>query len=730
MNKNDLNITSHRKLQDKARGESNAAMTWGLESIFFVARFHHINLSIEVIRYLGNIDPKAITSSEILKIANILAIKAKLFRFTWSRLDKVPFPAILQKKDGTYFVAMKKSEKYISIHDPENPKKATILQEVEFEEICTKKIILLKPEKSHINTNEKFGLAWFKKPILKHKKVLGEVLVAAFFVQIFALAMPMMNQIIFDKVVVHNNLSTLQVLGIGMIVVIIFEAVFSSMQSYLLSHTAARIDVLLGTKILDHLIKLPILYFEKRKVGDITAHIREAEGIKQFLMGSSVGVLIDIFFMGIFLLLMLYYSVELTMVVIMTLPFFIGITLIAKPGMRRAQEEKMVATAASQTFLVEILTGIHTVKSLSIESSMKERWGNILARQAYAALNSSRLNTIFNSIAQIVQKGSTLALLWSGTKLVIAGSLTIGELIAFQMLSGRVIQPVVRLVRVWQDLQSVLLSVERLGDIMNNNIEPENSQASHNLSPLVGTVKFESVIFRYGYDQPEVIRDLSFHVAAGETIGIVGRSGSGKSTLAKLLQRLYVPEGGSITIDGLDLRLVDHQWLRSQIGVVLQENFLFNGTIAENIAIQNPQITFDRIIAAARLAGADEFISSLPNKYDTQVGERGTSLSGGQRQRIAIARALITDPRILIFDEATSALDSESERIIQENLSKICEGRTVFIIAHRFSTIRNADQIIVLNKGSVCEKGTHEELLELDQIYATLFLQQTGGVHA
>lgn len=702
------------------------ARSYASESLFFVARFHNIQVELHSIENKFSEKRHGDDVDKILHAANYLNVKSGLFRFTWERLEKAPFPALIEKQDGTFFVAMKKSNNFISVHDPSYTGKVRFIEKNEFLQIATGRVVLLRPRISHVNTNQKFGLGWFKDPILNHRKVLFEVFLAAFFVQIFALAMPMMSQVIFDKVVIHNNVSTLNVLGFGMVLVILFEALLSMLQNYLLAHTAGRIDVLLGSKIFGHLIRLPIRYFEKRKVGDISSHVREMDGIRQFLMGTSIGVILDIFFVGIFILLMFYYSEPLSFIVIAALPFFVLITWVAKPNMRKALESRMEASAATQSFLVETITGIHTVKSLAIEEKIKLKWDGLLARQAVSSLWSSRLGSIFNSFAQVIQKISVLAILWYGAHLVIKGSLTVGELIAFQMLSNRVIQPVVRLTQVWQDLNGVVLSISRLGDIMDNKTEIDVSSQSQGSHSVLGNVNFRNVTFRYGHDQPPVISNLTLDIAAGQTVGIVGRSGSGKSTLTKLIQRIYYPDSGLITVDGLDLRNINPTWLRSQIGVVLQENYLFNGSISENICVQNPQAPFEKILEASRLACAHEFIADLPRGYDTQVGERGTALSGGQRQRIAIARALLNDPKILIFDEATSALDSESERLIQESLENICKERTVFIVAHRLSTVRNAHQIIVLDKGEIVEKGNHETLIKMDSLYAKLFAQQTG----
>jgi len=511
---------------------------------------------------------------------------------------------------------------------------------------------------------------------------------------------------------------------------IVFEAVLSVIKTHLLAHTSNRIDVALGARLFRHLLQLPLRYFELRRVGDTVARVRELENIRQFITGSSINVILDLIFVVLFVAVMFLYSGVLTCVVLASLPLFVGLSLVVRPLMRERLEEKFDRGAENQSYLVESVTGVQTVKAMAIEPVFYRRWEEQLARYVTASFRATHLSGIAGALGQIIQKFSTLSILWVGAYLVMRGDLTVGQLIAFQMLSGRVIQPVLRVVQLWQDFQQVGISVERLGDLINSKPEPTLNPSKMSLPMIKGSVRLESVRFRYHLDGPEILRNLSFDVQPGTTVGVVGRSGSGKSTLTKLLQRLYVPEGGRLLVDGVDLQQADPMWLRRQIGVVLQENFLFNGNIRDNIAIHMPNAPMAHVIEMAKLAGAHDFILELPQAYDTPVGERGTALSGGQRQRIAIARALMANPRILIFDEATSALDYESERIIQENLSRICKGRTVFIIAHRLSTIRHADTILVLDKGELVEQGSHEELIARKGIYHHLFSQQAGNAHA
>lgn len=557
-----------------------------------------------------------------------------------------------------------------------------------------------------------------------------EILAASFVIQLFGLVTPLFTQVIIDKVLMHKSLSTLHVLAIGMLIMIVFEAILSIIKTHVMAHTSNRIDVALGARLFRHLLHIPLRYFELRRVGDTVARVRELENIRQFITGSSINVVLDLLFTIIFIAVMFIYSGLLTCVVLAILPLFIALSIVLRPMMRSRLEDKFDRGAENQSYLVEAVTGVQTVKAMALEPVFYRRWEEQLARYVTASFRTTHLSGIAGALGQIIQKLSTLSVLWVGAYLVMKGDLTVGQLIAFQMLSARVISPVLRVVQLWQDFQQVGISVERLGDLINTKAEPALNPSKMSLPAIKGNVRLESVRFRYNLDGPEILRNLSLDIAPGTTVGVVGRSGSGKSTLTKLLQRLYIPESGRVLIDGVDLQQADPMWLRRQIGVVLQENFLFNGTIRENIAIHMPSAPMAHIIEMAKLAGAHEFILELQEAYDTQVGERGAALSGGQRQRVAIARALMANPRILIFDEATSALDYESERIIQENLSKICKGRTVFIIAHRLSTIRHADTILVMDKGELVEQGSHGELLHRKGIYHHLFSQQVGGAHA
>jgi subfamily B ATP-binding cassette protein HlyB/CyaB len=599
----------------------------------------------------------------------------------------------------------------------------------DLEAIWDGRLVLMTRRDKLTELTRRFDVTWFLGAIHKYRHQLAEVLVASFFLQLFALASPLFFQVVIDKVLVHRSIGTLDVLVIGLLGIGLFETILGILRTYLFSHATNRIDVELGARLFQHLLALPTSYFQTRRVGDSVARVRELESIRTFLTSSALTLVIDLFFTFVFLGVMFVYSPLLTLVVLAGFPFYVGISAGATPRFRQLLDEKFKRGAESQAFLVESVTGVETLKAMAVEPQMQRRWEEQLAGYVASSFRVLRLgNTASNSV-QFVNKAVMAGILYFGARLVISGDLTVGELVAVNMLAGRVSQPVLRLAQIWQDFHQARLSVERLGDILNTAPEPRFNPARAALPAIRGDVTFDHVVFRYRIDGPEILHDVSFTVSAGQVIGIVGPSGSGKSTVAKLIQRLYIPERGRVLVDGVDLAMVDTSWLRRQVGAVLQENVLFNQSIRDNIALPDPAMPIERVVEAAKLAGAHDFILELPEGYDTIVGERGASLSGGQRQRIAIARALVTNPRILIFDEATSALDYESERIIQDNMQRIAQGRTVFVIAHRLSTVRRSDRIITIDRGRLVEDGTHEELITKGGRYATLHRVQAGDLH-
>ena len=697
----------------------------GLLGLAMIARYHHIAADPDQLAHDFREPGGSFGVPQILLAAKHLGLKASTVRTPIERLAQTPLPALAVMADGGFLILARcESDKFL-VQDPAAPR-PEVLPTDAFAGRWSGELILFASRASLAGELAKFDFTWFIPAIVKYRKLLGEVLLVSFALQLFALVTPLFFQVVMDKVLVHRGFTTLDVIAIGLLVVMLFESVLSGIRTYVFAHTTSRIDVELGARLFRHLLNLPLAYFQARRVGDTVARVRELEHIRQFLTGNAITLVLDLLFSVVFIGVMLFYSGWLTLVVLASLPCYAALSLGITPMLRARLHEKFNRGAENQSFLVEAVNGIDTVKAMAVEPQMLRRWDQQLAAYVAAGFRASTLATLAHEGVGLVGKLVTLVTMWLGARLVIDGSLSIGQLIAFNMLAGRVAQPVMRLAQLWTDFQQTGISVQRLGDILNARSEtPATNRNS--LPPLRGRIDLEQIVFRYRADAPEVLRGISLSVAPGEVIGIVGPSGSGKSTLARLVQRLYVPERGRILIDGIDLALAEPASLRRQIGVVLQENMLFNRSIRENIALADPGLPLEAVIAVAQLAGAHDFIVELPEAYETLVGEHGATLSGGQRQRIAIARALVGNPRILIFDEATSALDYESERLVQNNMRAICHGRTVLIIAHRLSAVRDATRIVVVERGQIVEQGSHAELLtRSDGHYRRLHRLQQG----
>jgi ATP-binding cassette, subfamily B, bacterial HlyB/CyaB len=695
----------------------------GLAALVMLFRFQGLSVDPGQMRHQLGTD--AIGVPEMLRCANQLGLKARESRTRWDRLPRTPLPGVAVLRDGGFLLLGRAGEDKILVQAPDQPR-PQLMTRAELEAVWDGRLVLMTRRAKLTDLSRRFDVTWFLGAVHKYRGLLSEVLLASFFIQLFALISPLFFQVVIDKVLVHRSMSTLDVLVVGLVAIALFETMLGILRTYLFSHTTNRIDVELGARLFRHLLALPIAYFQARRVGDSVARVRELENIRNFLTSSALTLVIDLFFTVVFVAVMLLYSPLLTWIVLGSLPLYIAISAASTPLFRRRLDEKFRRGAENQAFLVECVAGAETLKAMAVEPQMQRRWEEQLAGYVASSFRVLALGNVASQTVQFVNKIAMAGILYFGAKLVIEGELTVGELVAFNLLAGRVSQPVLRLAQIWQDFHQARLSVERLGDILNTPAEPVYSPGRTALPAIKGDVAFEHVTFRYRIDGPEVLSDVNLKVPAGQVIGIVGPSGSGKSTLSKLVQRLYVPESGRVLIDGVDLAQIDPSWLRRQIGVVLQENVLFNRSIRDNIALADPAAPIERVVAAARMAGAHDFILELPEGYDTIVGERGSSLSGGQCQRIAIARALITDPRILIFDEATSALDYESERVVHQNMAQIARGRTVLVIAHRLSALRLADRIITVERGRLTEDGTHDELIKTGGRYATLYRLQAG----
>jgi len=674
---------------------------------------------------------------DLVEAAEKLGLQLRHIETTWNSLRQLGFPALMQWRDqpedgnGGMAAALSrwvvlygvKGDRLI-IADPLNPDQTCVtVPRVLAETVWDGHLWQVEL----VQKQDRFNLGWFLPAVWKYRALLSEVLLASFTLQLLGLTTPVITQVIIDKVMVQGSISTLQVMAIALLAVAFFEAFLGMLRLFIFTHTARRLDLSLSAQLFRHLMRLPLSYFEARRVGDTVARVQELENIRQFLTGTALTVVLDSIFAVLYLVIMVYYSVPLTLWALAVIPFFAILTLVATPILRNWLNETFNRSADSQSFLVETITGIQAVKAHTAERAARDRWEGLFARFIRTGFKASTTSNISNHIADFLTNLSYLILLWVGAGLVIEQKLTVGQLVAFQMLSGRMTGPLLRLVQLWQNLQQVLLSVDRIGDILNTAPEAEPGSGLV-LPPLQGQVAFDQVFFRYQSQQEPVLRGISFSVEPGMLVGVVGRSGSGKSTLSKLVQRLYSTESGRILVDGFDIKTADLGSLRRQIAVVLQEDFMFNGSVIDNISLGNRDISAEQVIEAARLAVAHDFVSELPHGYETNIGERGTALSGGQRQRLALARLFLSEAPIMILDEATSSLDSETEQQVLQNLQRVSHNRTVFLIAHRFAPLKRADLIVVLEKGVLVEKGTHTELLQSKGLYWSLYQRQQAAV--
>lgn len=703
--------------------EINGVEDPGLAALVTIARFHNIAADAAQLKHAAATGTGRFRSEDLVLSARSLGLKARIVPLRVEKLANTPLPALALDREGHHFILAKTDATTALILEPGAA--APVIKSLE--EIVTRstgQMLLFASRASLAGELARFDFSWFIPAIVRYRKLLLEVLGVSLVLQLFGLVSPLMFQVVMDKVLVNHTYSTLNVVCTTLLVASIFEVLLTGLRNYVFAHTTNRIDVELGARLFRHLVALPLGYFGARRVGDTVARVRELENIRNFLTGQALTAVIDIAFSFVFIGVMCLYSGWLTLLVVASLPVYGAVSGLLVPAFRARLNEKFARGADNQSFLVEAVSGVETVKAMAVEPQFIRRWETQLAAYVSAGFRVNQLGNVGQQLIQLVGKLVTLGTLFFGARLVIDGRLSVGELVAFNMMSQRVSAPVLRLAQLWQDFQQTGISMQRLGDILNTRTEiPQARQA---LPPIRGDVQFQNIRFRYRPDAPPVIDGVSLDIRAGQVIGIVGRSGSGKSTLTKLLQRLYLPEQGTVRIDGQDLALADPAWLRRQVGVVLQENLLFNRSVRENIALTDPGVSLDAVIHAAKLAGAHGFICELPEGYDTVVGEHGSNLSGGQRQRLAIARALLTNPRILIFDEATSALDFETERIIRDNMKAICAGRTVIIIAHRLSAVRHADRIVAMDQGKIVEQGNHDALLQHSGYYAHLVSLQDG----
>jgi len=589
-------------------------------------------------------------------------------------------------------------------------------------------IDVLLLERSSFTPEQRFGLGWFWPALRRYRGILTQVLIASFVVQLFSLANPLLIQVIIDKVINQRSLDTLQVLGFALVVVTLMEGLIGTLRTFLFSETTNRIDLRLGAEVIDHLLRLPLNYFDCRPVGELGTRIAELEKIRNFLTGQALTTLLDTAFAVIYIAVMLLYSWLLTLIALSVLPLQIGLTVLGAPLFRRQYRDAAQENARTQSHLVEVLSGIQTVKAQNVELISRWKWQDLYAKYISRSFETTITGTALTETSQVLQKLSQLLVLWVGASLVLSGDMTLGQLIAFRIISGYVTQPLLRLSSIWQSIQELKVSFERLADVVDTPEESDEAdQQKIPLPPIAGEVRFDDLCFSFTPGGPQVLRHIDLTIPAGTFVGVVGQSGSGKSTLTKMLARLYSPNSGRILIDHYDIDKVELYSLRRQIGIVPQEPLLFSGTVADNIALTDPDASSDAIVHAARLACAHDFIMELPAGYSSMVGERGAGLSGGQRQRLALARTLLCQPRLLVLDEATSALDYDTERRVCDNLLDNLQHCTVFFITHRLSTIRRAALIVMLHEGAVVETGTHDELMQRRGRYFALYRQQEAS---
>jgi len=701
-----------------------------------IARHHNVAMDMRRLMHEYAIDEEEPKQNRIFQMAADYGFKTRSVRFKWKKIAQSSniFPAMMQKKNGKYAVlcGFRKNPETEDIEavfvDPEKTAEGgehfRFCKQDEVETEFEQKVILLKKTYKLSDENQPFSLLWFLPEFFKLRGVFGQIALTVAMITLFSLVIPLFFQIVVDKVLVNKSYNTLNVLGIGIICVILFNAMQDFVRSYLLLFATNKIDINTATKTFQHLMHLPLDFFEHVPSGVLLKHMQQTEKIRGFLSGNLFFTILDLFSLAIFIPFLLLYSVQLTLIVLgFSAVMALVIASLIKPFQRRL-DELYQAEGKRQSMLVESIHGIRTVKSLALEPVERQHWDDTTAYAIKSYFRVGKISMTARSISSALEMMMTICVIWFGAILVFDHVISIGALIAFQMLAGRVTGPLVKMVGLIHEYQQIALSVRMLGVVMNTGMEPQGGGVRNQLK---GVLDFENITFQYRVDTPQVIKHFNLHVDHGKTIGIVGRSGSGKSTLTKLLQGLYSIQMGLIKIDGIDIREIDKAHLRSSIGVVLQENYFFSGTVRENISLTKRSATLEEVLYASKLAGADEFVQKLPRGYDTVLEENASNLSGGQKQRLAIARALLTNPPILIFDEATSALDPESECVIQKNLKAIARGRTVLIISHRLSIVRHADSIIVIDGGELVQQGTHDELMTQDGIYRKFWKQQMEG---
>ena len=707
--------------------KQNDATDCGAASLGMISRYYGQRIPITRIREIANIGRDGANLHSLALAAERLGFVARPVRTDYSHLGSIQLPAVAHWKGYHFIVIYQITNDKVVIADP-----AIGVQKIprkEFEESWTGHLLLLEATSALLEQPEEKNTLKRFLPLLKpHKKQLVEIILASLLINLFGLATPIFTQTIIDKVLVHQDVQMLNLMLGGMLIVGLFATTATLLRYYLLIFVSQKLSLRLSSDLFRQVMMLPMSYFAKRKIGDLLTRFGDNDKIQNLITGTAIKTFLDVMMVVVYLSVMFFYSSKLTAVALIFIPLSILVTLIFTPIMKRNNQKIFDKTAVAQSKLIESISRVEAIKASTSELTTRWKYEDMIVQLANQEFYGAKLGMLMNAFSSGIQLLSTIVVLWYGAHLVIDGQMTVGQLIAFNVLIGMVMAPILGLVGMWQTFQDAMLSLQRLNDIYDAQPEESDGKAVLVELPLLqGHIQIDNVSFRYSEDGENVLSNITLEINPGETVALVGRSGSGKTTLASLLQRLYRPSEGQIMMDGYDLSAIRVASLRSQTGVVLQDNVVFSGTIRENIALSDPGASLDRVIMAAKLANAHEFINDYPLTYETVIGEIGIGLSGGQRQRIAIARALLSDPRLLLFDEATSALDTESERAIQENMSSILEGRTSIIIAHRLSTIKNADRVVVLDKGCIVEQGTHAQLMAAKGLYYYLNVQQLGG---
>ena len=698
----------------------------GAASLAMISKYFGVRLSITRLRDLANVGREGASMYSLAAAAEAIGFTTRAVRTDYDHLINIELPVIAHWAGYHYIVIYEVNDKYVISGDPAIG--LIRIPRAEFEEKWTGRLLVTTPTIRLLEEEEVTNsIGRFVALLKPHHWLLFEVCIASLILNVFAIASPVFTQTIIDKVLIHQDAQMLNLMLGGMIIVGVFATLTTLLRYQLLIHLSQKLSVRMSSDLFRQIVKLPIKYFQMRKVGDILTRFGDNTKVRDLITSDAINTLLDAFMVLLYLALMFFYNVELTLVALVFIPVSVILTLIITPLIKRNNQRLFEKIAASESKLIETIRNISALKASTAELPTRWKYEDLIVQNANQAWISARLGMILHASSSAMQLFSSVAVLWYGATLVMAGEMTVGQLVAFQVLVGMVMAPVLGLINMWQTLQDAMLSLQRLGDIYD--AEPEESDSGTvfaELANVAGNIKMENLSFRYSVDDKNIISNINLEIYPGETIALIGRSGSGKTTLVSLVQRFHEPTEGRILLDGVDIAGISVKSLRANLGIVMQENLLFSGTIRENISLGYPDASMDQVVTAAKLANAHDFITTFPLGYDTLVGEMGIQLSGGQRQRVGIARALLPDPKIIIFDEATSALDTESEKAIQTNMDAILGNRTSIVIAHRLSTIRGADRIAVLDEGEVVEMGSHAELMERRGLYFYLVSQQVG----